>query len=106
MTEKNTVYRIVNDKPPLAGEFEQVLQRVASDSSCDAAHTLAAFAASLLGDAEFDLSKLNGLSKADQDLALGLFEFCMSEGLTEDERSMASTAFAPFVEIHKPGARH
>ncbi len=106
MTEKNAVYRIVNNKPQLAGEFERVFQRVASYYSCEAAHTLAAFATSLLGDVEFDLSKLNGLCKADQDLALGLFEFCMSEGLTEDERSMASTAFAPFVEIHKPGARH
>jgi hypothetical protein len=106
MTEKNAVYRIVNDKPPLAGEFERVFQRVASDYSCEAGHTLAAFATSLLGDVEFDLSKLNGLAKADQVLALGLFEFCMSEGLTEDERSAASAAFAPFVEIHKPGARH
>jgi hypothetical protein len=33
-------------------------------------------------------------------------EFCISEGLTEDERSAASAAFAPFMEIHKPGARH
>jgi hypothetical protein len=106
MTEKNAVYRIVNDKPSLVGEFERVFQRVASDYSCETAHTLAAFATSLLGDVEFDLSKLNGLTKADQDLALGLFEFCMSEGLTEDERSAASAAFAPFVEIHKPGARH
>ena len=106
MTEKNAVYRIVNNKPQLAGEFERVFQRVASDYSCEAAHTLAAFATSLLGDVEFDLSKLNGLAKADQDLALGLFEFCMSEGLTEDERSVASAAFAAFVEIHKPGARH
>jgi hypothetical protein len=106
MTEKNAVYRIVNNKPQLAGEFERVFQRVASYYSCEAAHTLAAFATSLLGDVEFDLSKLNGLDKADQDLALGLLEFCMSEGLTEDERSVASAAFAPFVEIHKPGARH
>ena len=90
----------------MAGEFERVFQRVASYYSCEAAHTLAAFATSLLGDVEFDLSKLNGLDKADQDLALGLLEFCMSEGLTEDERSVASAAFAPFVEIHKPGARH
>ena len=106
MTEKNAVYRIVNNKPQLAGEFERVFQRVASYYSCKAAHTLAAFATSLLGDVEFDLSKLNGLDKADQDLALGLLEFCMSEGLTEDDRSVASAAFAPFVEIHKPGARH
>jgi len=106
MTEKNAVYRIVNDKPPLAGEFERVFQRVASDYSCEVTHTLAAFATSLLGDVEFDLSKLNGLAKEDQDLVLGLFEFCMSEGLTEDERSAASAAFAPFVEIHKPGVRH
>jgi hypothetical protein len=106
MTEKNAVYRIVNNKPQLAGEFERVFQRVASYYSCEAAHTLAAFATSLLGDVEFDLSKLNGLDKADQDLALGLLEFCMSEGLTEDERSVASAVFAPFVEIHKPGARH
>jgi len=106
MTEKNAAYRIVNDKPPLAGEFERVFQRVASDYSSETAQTLAAFATSLLGDVEFDLSKLNGLAKADQDLALGLFEFCIGEGLTEDERSAASAAFAPFVEIHKPGARH
>ena len=106
MTEKNAVYRIINDKPPLAGEFERVFQRIASDFSCKAAHTLAAFATSLLGGVEFDLSTINRLAKADQYLALGLFEFCMSEGLTEDERSAASAAFAPFVEIHKPGARH
>ncbi|MEI6385675.1 MAG: hypothetical protein WCQ50_03505 [Spirochaetota bacterium] len=106
MTEKNAVYRIINDKPPLAGEFERIFQHVASDYSCEASYTLAAFATSLLGDIEFDLSTLNRLAKADQNLALDLFYFCMSEGLTEDERSAASAAFAPFVEIHKPGARH
>ena len=106
MTEKNAVYRSIDDKPPLAGEFERLFQRVASDYSCEAAHTLAAFAISLLGDVEFDLSKLKGLVKKDQDLALGLFEFCMSEGLTEDDLGAASAAFAPFVEIHKRGARH
>ncbi len=106
MTEKNAVYRIINDKPRLAGEFERIYQHIASDYSCEATYTLAAFATSLLGDIEFDLSTINKLTKADQNLALGLFDFCMSEGLTEDERRAASAEFAPFLEIHKPGARH
>lgn len=68
---------------------------------------LAEFASSLLNGEAFDLSRLDRLAgENDQAMCLSLFHYCMSVGLTEDERREASEAFAPYVEIHQPGTRH
>lgn len=95
------------DPFPLAEAFEQVLRRVTTDPTGQPARILAAFAASLVDGTEFNLAQIEQLpDAADRRLCLALLEYCMAEGLTEDERLGASHAFAPFVEIHALGARH
>ena len=107
MTQKRAVNRVQGDRLPLAGAFEQVLQRVASAPTGEPERILAAFAASLVDGEAFNLAQIEQLpDEADRLLCLTLFEYCMAEGLTEDERRTASAAFAPFVEINAPGARH
>lgn len=107
MTQERAVYRIHADRPPLAASFEDVFQRVAAAPSGEPGRILAAFASSLLNSEAFNLAQIEQLpNEADRNLCLDLFEFCMSVGLTEDERIEASAAFAPFVEINAPGTRH
>jgi hypothetical protein len=106
LSEERAVYRIQSG-PPLAGAFEQVLQRVAVAPAGVPGRILAAFAASLVQGVEFNLAQIEQLSEpADRALCLELFDYCMRVGLSEDERRAASAAFAPFVEIHAPGTRH
>ena len=107
MTEKRAVYRVASDQAPLAGTFDDVLQRVASSPTTAAARVLAAFAAALANSEEFNLEQIEQLpEQVDQDLCLSLFEYCMSVGLAEDERQAIAAAFAPYVEIHAAGTRH
>lgn len=107
MTQERAVYRIHTDRPPLATSFENVFQRVAAAPGGEPERILAAFASSLLNSDAFNLAQIEQLTNEDdRHLCLALFEFCMSVGLTEDERREASDAFAPFVEINSPGTRH
>ena len=64
------------------------------------------FAFSLIEGDAFDLSQIERLPASAQALCLALFEYCLTVGLTEDERRAASAAFAPFVGMYAPGARH
>ncbi len=106
MTQERAVYCIQGEQPPLAGVFEQVLQRVAAAPTGQPGRILSMFAASLVDGEAFNLARIERLpDEADRLLCLALFEYCMAEGLTEDERRAASAAFAPFVEIQS-GARH
>ena len=106
MTQERAVYCIQDEQPPLVGVFEQVLQRVAVEPTGQPGRILAMFAASLVDGEAFNLAQIERLpDEADRLLCLALFEYCMAEGLTEDERRAASAAFAPFVEIQF-GVRH
>lgn len=106
MSEERAVYRIRADRPPLAGAFEPVFQRVAAAPTGEPGRVLALFAYSLAEGEAFDLSQIERLPESDQALSLALFEFCLTVGMTEDERQAACAAFTPFVEVHAPGARH
>lgn len=106
MSEERAVYRIQADRPPLAGALEPVFQSVAAAPTGEAGRVLALFAFSLVEGEAFDLSQIERLPEAAQALCLALFEYCLTVGLTEDERRAACAAFAPFVAMHAPGARH
>jgi hypothetical protein len=106
MSEERAVYRIRADRPPLAGAFEPVFQSVAAAPTGEAGRALALFAFSLVEGEAFDLSQIERLPEAAQALCLALFEYCLTVGLTEEERQAACAAFAPYVEIHRSGARH
>jgi hypothetical protein len=106
MSQERAVYRVKNDLPRLAGVFDEVLQRVAAAPAGEPGRVMAAFAASLANGDEFNLAQIEGLpSAADRDLCLALFDYCMTAGLTEDERHEAAVAFLPYIEIHVPGTR-
>ena len=94
------------DRPLLSGVFEQVLQRIGAEPTSEPTRVLVAFAAALLNGDEFNLEQIEVLPEADSALCLALFDYCMSVGLTEDERSEASAAFAPFTDIHVSRSRH
>lgn len=107
MTQERAVYRVKNDLPPLAGVFEDVLQRVACAPAGEPGRILASFAASLANGDEFNLAQIEQLpSVSDRGLCLALFEYCLSDGLSEEARRAVSIAFAPYTDIHAPGARH
>lgn len=101
MIEKNHV------QAALANAFGTMLERIKEAPESGAARVLATFAASLLNGEAFNLAQIDGLPrKDDQEMCIALFHYCMTVGLTEDERREASEAFAPYVEIHQPGTRH
>lgn len=107
MSQERAAYRVNADRPPLAGVFERVLQRVCCAPSGLPGRVMAEFAASLADGAVFNLAQIEGLpEESDRALCLELLDYCMSTGLTEDERRAASDAFGPFVEIYEPGTRH
>lgn len=97
----------INVQSALADVFGLMLARIKEAPESEAARVLAEFASSLLNGEAFDLSRLDRLAgEDDQGMCLSLLNYCMSVGLTEDERREASEAFAPYVEIHQPGTRH
>lgn len=107
MTQERAVYCIKSSELPLAGVFEKIFQRVTGASSSEPVRILVAFASSLLNSEAFNLARIEQLpEESDRRLCFDLFEYCMSEGLTEDERAQASAAFAPFVEAYTSGTRH
>ena len=107
MNQEQAIYCSQTCQPPLAGIFEQVLQRVAAAIGGEPERILAALAASLLNSEEINLIQIERLpDEADRLLCFALFDYCMTVGVTEDERREASAAFAPFVDIHAPGTRH
>lgn len=106
MSEDRAVYRVLTDREPLPGALEPVYQAVAAAPTGEAGRVLALFAFSLVEGEAFDLSQIERLPEDAQGLCLALFEYCLTVGLAEDERHAACAAFAPFVAMHAPGARH
>ncbi len=107
MTQERAVYRVDTGQPPLVGLFENVLQRVAGSPGSETGRVLTLFAVSLVESEEFDLSQIERLpDKDDRSLCLDLFEFCITVGLTEDERRAIASAFTPYAALHAPGTRH
>lgn len=107
MSQERVLYRIKTEAKPLAGVFEEMFQRVASSPTRGAARVLAGFAASLANGREFNLALIEQLpDAADRDLCLALFDYCMTFGLTEDERHEAAVAFLPYIEIYVPNTSH
>jgi hypothetical protein len=90
----------------LVNVFEDVYQRVARDATGEASRVLIRLVASLAEGVELNLAELEALPQPDQALALALFDYCFNRGLSEEERSAVSDAFAPFVGMHRAGVRH
>lgn len=97
----------MNDRlAPLVGGFEAVLQRLEREPVGESSRVLASFASALLNSEAYNLAQIDQLTAIhDRDLCLALFDYCMTAGLTEDERHEAAIAFLPYTEIHAPGTR-
>ena len=102
-----TKHHQIHDRPELAGLLEPFLRRIEVDPASGSALVMAAFAVAILDGTEFNLSRIESLpDESDRALCVGLFEYCLSEGLSEEDRLAASAAFNPFSEMCAPGARH
>lgn len=87
--------------------FERVLARVATEPTSETGRILAGLAASLLDGHMWDTALIEKLLQpADRALCTDLFVSCMRDGLDEENRRSLSAAFAPYIDIHSPGARH
>jgi hypothetical protein len=94
-------------RPELAGLFEPFLRRIEVDPTSGSALVMAAFAVAILDGVDFNLGRIERLpDESDQALCVGLFEYCLSVGLSEEDRLAASAALKPFSEMSAPGARH
>ncbi len=95
------------DRPELVGLFEPFLRRIEVDPTSGPALVMAAFAVAVLDGVGFDMGQIERLpDESDQALCIGLFEYCMNAGLSEEDRLTASAALKPFSEMCAPGARH
>ena len=106
MTKNQQSYKSEIDRQSLAGIFEEIYLRLMISPGGESDRTLATFAASLLNSEEFNLAQLDTLPGTDRQLCLRLFDYCMKEGLSEEDRRAAADAIAPFIEMHNPGTRH
>lgn len=98
--------QVNNGTASLAGSFEAVLQRLEREPVGESSRVLASFASALLNSEGYNLEQIEQLTAVDdRDLCLALFDYCMTAGLTEDERHEAAVAFLPYIEIHAPGTR-
>lgn len=95
------------DRPALPGVFTPLYHRVTRDPSSEGARVIVDFAVAILAGAEFDLSRIDRLRDSrDAELCAALFDFCLTVGLTEDERQAALAALAPYAAMHAAGTRH
>ena len=88
--------------PQLKAVFEALLSRLASEPASTAARLLARCTHSVFESVEFDLSELEALTKADQDLVGQLFGVLMDTGITEEDRRAAALALQPYLnyQVH------
>lgn len=95
-------------RPELVGLFEPFLRRLEEvDPTSGSALVMAAFAVAVLDGVDFNLERIGRLpDESDQALCIGLFEYCMNAGLSEEDRLAASAALKPFSEMCALGARH
>lgn len=106
MTKIQRIHENEIDRPPLAGLFEEIYQRLLLSPGGENGRILVSFAISILNGGEFDLSQLDMLPNIDRQLSLRLFDYCMKEGLSEEDRSVAADALAPYMEMHSFDTRH
>lgn len=94
-------------RPELAGLFESFLKRIEVDPTSSSAIVMTAFAVAIVDGVDFNLGRIEQLpDENDQALCVGLFEYCLSVGLSEEDRLVASAALKHFYEMSASGARH
>jgi hypothetical protein len=86
------------DRPILAPPFEAIFQKILMAPRLERMNVMAEFAVSLTNSESFNLARLEELPEDCQLLCLKMFEYCLSTGLTEDERQAASDALTPFAQ--------
>lgn len=85
------------DRPLLAPPFEALFQKIILAPRLALMNLMAEFAVSLTNSESFNLARLDKLPQDCQLLCSEMFEYCLSTGLTEEERQAASDALMPFV---------
>lgn len=77
--------------------FNRVLRRVIDEPASEAGQILMGLAESLLNGEPFNMALVERLSDADRVLCAALFESCLRDGLSEQDRQTLSEAFLPYM---------
>lgn len=85
-----------SESPPLAGVFQAVKERIERDPFNVDNQTLIDLVLSLVDSREFDLSRIERVGPAQAELCLALWDECIYQGLSEDERQAILDAFEAF----------
>lgn len=86
--------------------FNRVLQRVIDAPASEAGRIFTDLAGSLLNGEPFNATMIDRLSDADRALCAALFESCLRDGLSEEDRHTLSEGFMPYIESRSIGTRH
>lgn len=86
--------------------FNKVLQRVIDEPASEAGRVFTGLVRSLLNGEPFNAALVERLSDADRVLCTALFESCLRDGLSEENRQLLSQDFASYIELHSFGTRH
>lgn len=90
----------MNPTTDLPRPFVDLLRQLEADPLGQASRVIVDFVWSIAEGEAFVLTRLETIPQAAHDLCLALLDFCMGEGLSEDERAAAAAAFAPFRELY------
>jgi len=92
---------------PLEGVFKAIHSRVSGNPHGMSSKALVAFIMALVNEREFDLSRIEDMpEKEAQELASAVLDYCLFEGMAEEERKAIEAAFAPYDELCSVGRRH
>lgn len=90
-------FEVFTDRPPLAPPFEKISQLIAI-CGAESMKLVAEFACALLNSESFNVMALQTLPEDHQHLCTEIFEYCLSTGLSEEERHAAFDVLKPYAD--------
>ena len=97
----------MNERQEVPEAFQTVIDHVESFPMAKESMVLAKLIESLVDSTEFDLDEINGLPNANLKLMCSaVFNHCMSEGLSEEQRLMISKTIEPYAALANAETRH
>ncbi|MDY0134399.1 MAG: hypothetical protein RBS14_01770 [Atribacterota bacterium] len=92
---------------PLEGVFKAIHGRVSRDPFSVSNQALVAFIMALVNEREFDLSRIEDMPDQEaQELAGAVLDYCLFDGMAEEQRQAIDAAFTPYDELAAPERRH
>ena len=99
--------RFMNAQQDVPKAFQTVIDHVITYPMAKESKVLAKLIESLVDSTEFDLNKINGLHNAKlRQMCFAVFNHCMSEGLSEEQRLLISKTIEPYASLANTETRH